>query len=99
MKAYSLAKIDGTLANPAKKLTDLQNAILTRPSDEQRSKNLEATKQALNISVSRKIEPAYASSIAHKPQQEIQYIKYTANPTMNGRPQQSEQRIIQLSTV
>ncbi len=50
MKAYSLVKFEG-LKNPAKKATDLQNADLTRPSDDQRAKNLEQTRQALNVSV------------------------------------------------
>ena len=43
MKAYSLVKYDqqNGLRNPAKNPTELQNANLTRPTEEQRVKNLE----------------------------------------------------------
>jgi hypothetical protein len=50
MKAYSLVKFEG-LQNPAKKASELQNANLNRPSEEARLKNIETTKQALNMSV------------------------------------------------
>ena len=62
MKAYSLVKFEG-LKNPAKNPAELQNANLSRPSDEQRQKNLDDTRQALNISVQKKIEPAYVSDL------------------------------------
>ena len=61
MKAYSLVKFEG-LANPAKKAVDLQNANLSRPEDEARAKNLETTRLALNVAVSKKTEPAYVSA-------------------------------------
>ena len=37
-------------------------AVITRPSDEQRAKNLESTKQALNMTVQKRIEPAYVTN-------------------------------------
>jgi hypothetical protein len=43
MKAYSLVKFEG-LKNPAKNPAELQNANLSRPTDEQRQKNLDDTK-------------------------------------------------------
>lgn len=39
MKTYSLVKFEG-LANPSKKASELQNAVLTRPSEEARQTNL-----------------------------------------------------------
>ena len=43
MKAYSLVKFEG-LKNPAKNPAELQNANLSRPTDEQRHMNLYDTK-------------------------------------------------------
>eukprot|EP00347_Sterkiella_histriomuscorum_P004365 403360736 len=96
MKTYSVVKYDG-LANPNKSQRDLQNADLTRPSEETRLVNLEKTRQELNVSVSKKIEPAFVTSVAHKSQKDIQYVRYT--PQNLNPHQQSQQRIIQVSTV
>lgn len=61
MKSYSVVRYDG-LANPNKSIRDLQNADLSRPSDEQRLANMEKTKQELGMKVAKKTEPAYVST-------------------------------------
>jgi hypothetical protein len=53
-------KFEG-LKNPCKKPKDLQNADLTRPSDDRRVENLDRTREALNMAVSKKTEPAFVS--------------------------------------
>ncbi len=60
MKAYSLVKFEG-LANTAKKPKDLQNADLSRPSEDKRQENLQKTREVLNMAVNKKLEPAYVS--------------------------------------
>jgi len=44
MKTYSVVKFEG-LQNPNKNKRELQNADLTKPSDEKRSENLKQTKE------------------------------------------------------
>ena len=47
MKTYSVVKFEG-LKNPSKNARDLQNADLSRPSEDKRRENLERTKAELN---------------------------------------------------
>lgn len=60
MKTYSVVKFEG-LKNPTKNARELQNADLSRPTDEKRRENIERTKAELNQTVVKKTEPSFVS--------------------------------------
>lgn len=77
MRSVALVKTDNSLRNPQPSLTELQNADLSRPSAEQREKNLAQTRADLGMKVQSKTENSFLYAQALKKREEDKFIRYT----------------------
>jgi hypothetical protein len=59
---------------------------LTRPSEDERAKNLMETKKELGMKIAKKSDPAFLSQSALKKQEGDTFVRYTPTTTNTANP-------------